>query len=311
MIGYLWDTFLQNPMINVMIVLNNLLFGNFGLAIVAFTIIMRVVTWPLMSKQLKASREMAKLQPRLQEIQKKYSDPRRRQEETMRLYREAGINPAGCLLPMLIQMPIWIALYNTIRHSLGSTPEALIDLSQRLYPWSYIQHAVPLENHFLWLDLARPDSTFILAILVGLSMYVQQKMSTVPTTDPRQQSMNNSMLFMMPLLFGYFTITVPSGLALYWAISNIMGIILQYVLFGSGNLTWRSLFSLGPASAPGARPPASEQARSETRGETTSPLEKRTADGKSGSKRKDRRGGGREGSRTTGSGPVSGRGRNS
>lgn len=310
MIGYLWNTLLENPMVNVMIVLNNLLFGNFGLAIIAFTIIMRIITWPLMSKQIKASREMSKLQPRIQEIQKKYKDPRRRQEETMKLYREAGMNPLGCLLPMLIQMPIWIALYNTIRTALGTTPEALLNLSQRLYPWSYIQHAVPLENHFLWLDLGRPDSTFILAVLVGVTMYIQQKMTTPATTDPRLQSQNNMMLIMMPMLFAYFTITVPSGLALYWAVSNLIGIMLQYVMFGADNLTWRSLLNVGPAPAAGARPSAGERRQAGAGEEDAKALGKRATDGKSGDKRKNRRGGGDEGTPPTRPRSVSGRRRN-
>ena len=311
MIGILWDTLLQNPMINAMVVLNNLLFGNFGLAILAFTILMRIVTWPLMSKQIKASRDLSKLQPRIQEIQKKYSDPRRRQEETMKVYREVGVNPLGCLFPMLLQIPIWWALYGTIRHTLGDTPEALIDLSQRLYPWPYIQHAVPLENHFLWMDLGRPDTTFVLAIIVGISAYVQQKMTTIPTTDPRQQSTNNMMLFMMPMMFAYFTITVPSGLALYWAISNIIGIVLQYVMFGPGDLTWRSLLTVAPAPTAGGRP-ARERRRSAADQETAgAEEEKRATDGESRSKRKDRRRGG--GARAQGTRPrsVSGKRRSS
>jgi YidC/Oxa1 family membrane protein insertase len=297
-IDILWNQVLLNPMINVMIVLNSLLFGSFGLAILAFTIIMRIITWPLMSKQIKASREMSKLSPKIQELQKKYSDPRRRQEETMRLYREVGISPVGCIVPMLLQLPIWWALYSTIQHTLGGTPEALVDLSQRLYPWAVVQQAIPLNNHFLWMDLGRPDSTFVLAIIVGLSMYVQQKMTTVPTTDPRQQSTNNMMLFMMPLMFAYFTITVPSGLAFYWAVSNVIGIILQYVMFGKGNLTWRSLISFTPAPAASATPEAPAQQRADD-GDSTIIEEKRAGNGKSGSKRKDRRRGSGKGPQST------------
>jgi YidC/Oxa1 family membrane protein insertase len=257
-IGLLWDVVLVNPMTNVLIVFNNVFFGSFGLAIIAFTVIMRGVTFPLTLRQLRSSRAMSAIQPRMQEIQKKYKDPKRRSEETMKLYREAGVNPLGCLLPMLVQFPIWIALYQTIRFTLGSTPESLISLSERLYPWSFIQHAVPLEERFLWLDLSQGD--LLLAVLVGLSMFVQQKITTPPAADERQQSMNSMMLWMMPLMFTWFAISFPSGLALYWVISSIVGIVLQYLYVGSGGLTWRNLFSLQPVSAQKAPSPVQKPA---------------------------------------------------
>ena len=209
-----FDLVLVDPMTNILIVLARVFAGSFGIAIIVFTLVMRGVTFPLTLRQIRASRAMSAIQPRLQEIQKKYKDPRRRSEETMKLYKEAGVNPAGCILPMLVQFPIWIALYRTIRLVLGSTPESFIGLSQRLYPWAYVRQAVPLENRFLWLNLAQPDTTFLLAILVGASTWVQQRMTTPRNiTDERQQSMNNTMMWMMPLMFAWFTLTVPSGLA--------------------------------------------------------------------------------------------------
>lgn len=244
---FIWNNILINPMTNVLVVLNNLLFGSFGMAIIVFTIIMRVFTFPLTLRQLHSSRAMASIQPRMAEIKKKYKDPKRQSEETMKLYREAGVNPLGCLFQMVVQMPIWIALYQVIRLALGSTPEALIGLRGHLYPWSYIQHAVPLSNQFLWLDLSQPD--LLLGLLVGLSMFVQQKITTVPTTDERQQSMSSTMLWMMPLMFSYFALNVPSGLPLYWFLSALVSIILQQVYVGS-SLTWRTLFTLQPAGLP-------------------------------------------------------------
>ena len=248
----LFNIFLIDPMTNILIVLSNLLFGNFGLTIIVFTIIVRGVTFPLTQRQIQASRAMSSLQPRLQELQKKYSDPRRRSEETMKLYREAGVNPAGCLLPMLIQFPIWIALYTTIRITLASTPESFIGLSQRLYPWSYIRQSIPLENQFLWMDLATPDTTLILPFLVGASTWVQQRMMTPPSTDPRTQQTNQMMLWMMPLMFAWFTLTVPSGLGLYWTATNLVGIALQffYVRPAAGR-SWRQV--LLPSAAPAGR----------------------------------------------------------
>jgi len=245
----IWDVVFVNPTINALIVLNNVVLSDFGVAIILFTMVMRLVTMPLTLRQLRSSRVLSVLQPQIQEIQKKYKDPRRRQEETMKLYRQAGVNPLGCLLPMIVQFPIWIALYQALRITVGGTPESMLDLSQRLYPWSYIEHAVPLENHFLWLDLGQPDRTLILAIIVGVSTYVQQRLMTPPTTDPRTQSTNQMMTWMMPLMFAWFTLAVPSGLAVYWAVSNLTAVILNYFVYRPQGVTWRSILMQVPAPA--------------------------------------------------------------
>jgi len=150
----------------------------------------------------------------------------------MKLYKEAGVNPIGCLWPMLVQFPIWIALYQSIMQALAATPENLISLSQHLYSWSIVQQSVPLEDKFLWLNLGQPDGMLILTLLVGVTMWVQQKMVTTPAADPRQQSMNNMTLMMMPLMFMLFALQFPSGLALYWVVSNIIGIVIQYFVSG-------------------------------------------------------------------------------
>jgi YidC/Oxa1 family membrane protein insertase len=265
-----FDLVLIDPMTNVLVVLAKVFAGNFGIAIIVFTFIIRGLTFPLTIRQIRASRAMSAIQPRMQEIQKKYKDPRRRSEETMKLYREAGVNPAGCLLPMLIQFPIWIALYQTIRVVLGSTPESFIGLSQRLYPWSYVRQALPLQNHFLWMDLAQPDTTFLIAILVGASTWVQQKMTTPRNMgDERQQSMNSMMLWMMPLMFAWFTLTVPSGLAVYWAATNLIGITLQYFYMRPAGQTWREVFLPAPSAAPARRPAPAPQSQDDNGGEET------------------------------------------
>jgi len=245
-----WNALFINPLINVLVLFNNVLFHNFGVAIIVFTIFMRFVTVPLTIRQVQSTRAMSALQPQIQEVQKKYKDPKRRQEETMKLYKEAGVNPLGCMVPMLIQFPIWIALYRGLIIMVGGTPESLISLSQRLYPWSYLNQSAPLEQHFLWLNLGAADSTFILPILVGASTYVQQKLvSTTPTT-PQQQQQQQMMNLMMPLMFVWITLAVPSGLGLYWMVSNVTQIVISYWILGRRAITWRQLLSLNPAPAP-------------------------------------------------------------
>lgn len=258
LVGWLFTNGLVIPMTNFLVLLSRASFGSFGIAIIIFTLIMRGLTWPLTRQQLRASRAMQVVQPRIQELQKKYKDPKRRSEETMKIYKEAGMNPLGCIWPMLVQFPIWIALFQAIRFTLGTTPESLLSLSQRLYPWSYLKTAAPLEDQFLWMDMGQPDPTFIMAILVGASMWVQQRMMTPtnPSADPQQQQMNQTMLWMMPLMFAFFTLQFPSGLALYWVATNIVSVILQYFYIGPSNINWRRIFSLSPASAPAAAPAA-------------------------------------------------------
>jgi YidC/Oxa1 family membrane protein insertase len=245
--GDIWNLIIGNPVLNVLIALSHFLFGQFGLAIIALTIIVRLITWPLNKRQLHSTKALQEMQPKIQELQKKYGKNQQKlQQEMMKLYREAGVNPLGCLWPMLIQFPIWIALYQAIMGALAITPENLLDLAQRLYSWDIVSQAIPLSSNFLGLDLGSTNN-LILAIIVGGTMWVQQKMSQAPPLDPRQQSMSNMMTLMMPLMFGFLTLMLPNGLALYWAVSNIIGIITQYFATGSwGYLKFRSPFQSTP-----------------------------------------------------------------
>ena len=243
-----WNLIIGNPVLNVLIALSHIFGGSFGLAIIALTVIVRLVTWPLNKRQLKSTKALQDMQPKLQELQKKYAKNQQKlQQEMMKLYKEAGVNPLGCLWPMLIQLPIWIALYQAIMRALATTPENLLDLAQRLYSWVIVNQAIPLNSQFLGLDLGS-QGNFLLAIIVGGTMWVQQKMTQAPAVDPRQESTSRIMLLMMPLMFGLLSLSFPAGLGLYWAVSNIIGIITQYFVTGGwGYLKLGSLFQRTPA----------------------------------------------------------------
>jgi len=246
----LWNTIILEPILNSLIALCTVVGGNFGVAIIVLTVVVRLALFPLTVRQTQSTKAMQTLQPRIQELQKKYAKNQQKlQQEMMKLYKEAGINPLGCLWPMLIQLPIWIALYQSIMQALAATPENLLNLSQHLYSWAAVSQAVPLNENFLWLKLSRPDPNLILAILVGGTMWVQQKMVTAPATDPRQQSMTSMTTMMMPLMFGFFTLSFPSGLALYWVVSNVIGIIIQYFVSGGWGYL-RTPSALRPAPPP-------------------------------------------------------------
>jgi YidC/Oxa1 family membrane protein insertase len=230
-----WDIIAIQPMTNILIVLSHYLFNNFGLAIIAITLIINAAMLPLTLKQVRASKAMQELQPKLAEIQKKYAkDKQRLAQEQMRLYKESGVSPAGCLLPLIIQMPVWIALYQSIIHVLAVTPENLAGLSHYLYSWPVVYSTLPLSNHFLWLNLATGD--MFLALMVGASMWVQQKMVMAPPADPSQQRQSSLMLWIMPIMFAWLSLSFPSGLALYWLASNLFRIGLQYWIGGWGGL---------------------------------------------------------------------------
>jgi len=234
-IGEIWNLIAMEPMINTLIVLTRYLFNNFGVAIIVVTIIVNAAMLPLTLKQVRASKAMQALQPKLAELQKKYAkDKQRLAQEQMKMYKESGVSPAGCLLPLVVQMPVWIALYQSIMHVLAVIPENLLGLSKYLYSWPVVYSTLPLENQFLWLNLATGD--MLLAILVGGTMWVQQKMVMTPGADPKQQQQASMMLWLMPMMFAFLTLSFPSGLALFWVTSNVVRIGIQYSATGWGAL---------------------------------------------------------------------------
>ena len=230
----IWNLAIIQPMINCLVLLYSVSFLNFGIAIIAFTLIVRIVLIPLTVRQSRQMLKMTELQPQLKELQERYKDDRQQlSRRTMEVYKENGVNPIGCLGPLFIQFPIWIGLFQAVIQTLPSTPERLVGLSGHLYSWlPGVNDVIPINNTFLWLDLAKPDSLPVMPVLVGLSMFLMQKTTTMPSADPRQASTNRMMLWMMPIMFGFFTTTFPSGLALYWVVSNIVGMIIQGFVTG-------------------------------------------------------------------------------
>lgn len=242
LIGQIFDLILITPLTNLFVFFTAVT-GSAGMAVILLTIFIRIVTLPLNLKQMKTTRTMAALAPRLQEVQKRFSDPRRRSEEQMKLYREFGVSPLGCLSSTIIQMPILFALYRTFSTAIGESPEATIQLSSRLYDIDFVRSSLPLPAHFLWLNLGQPDP-FILPILVGASTYVLQKMTMMPAMTEQQRAQNSMMNLMMPMVFVFITLSLPSGLGLYYVLSNVIGMIMQYLYIGRGPLNWKGLLGL-------------------------------------------------------------------
>lgn len=254
-ITQVWNLILLQPILNLLVLLSKYLLGNFGLAIIVLTIIIRLITLPPTLRQLRAARAMQSFQPKIQELRKKYAnDKAKLTRELMVLYRGQGPGYIGCLVPILIQLPLWIALYQAITQALAATNENLLGLSHNLYSWSTIQGALPLNERFIGLNLLQGN--FVMAIAVALSIWVLQKISSQPPVDRDQESMNRLTQVMMPLLFGIMAIGLPSGLSLYWAFSNTIGILIQYRITGWGTLKMPSLPFLNRGTPEGAHNPS-------------------------------------------------------
>lgn len=221
-----------DPMVNALLFLYGLL-GDYVLALILLTIIVRLLTYPLTRQQQRSTRRMQELQPEIEKIRKKYEKDREQlAAKQMELYKKHGVNPAGGCLPTLIQFPILIGFYRAITQTLAASPLQLLNLSQHVYATlPNLNDLVPLDSRFLWLDLAAPDPFFVLPVLVVATTFAQQKLLTPPSADPQQASMAQSMQITMPIMIGFFALTFPSGLSIYWVTSSLVGII-QYVAEG-------------------------------------------------------------------------------
>lgn len=241
----LWNSFVD-LMLNGMLLLYQMVDGNFLLALLIFTVLTRLLLLPINLRQQRSSLRMQEMQPKVQAIQKKYRDnPQKMQEE----FAKIGYNPAepllGCL-PLLIQMPIFFALFQVINLMLEGTPQSVLNLFQRADPSVDLASILPLQNSFAWLNLAQPDPLFVLPVLVGVTMFLQQKLlmpakkpedtsnnkkkSNEPDPAAQMTQMTQSMMYTMPVMFGFFSLSFPSGLSIYFVISNVIGIFQGYIV---------------------------------------------------------------------------------
>lgn len=243
----IFNTFLYKPLFNALIFLYEYLPGHdFGMAIIVLTVIIRLILYPLMVQAIKSQKAMAELQPKLQEIQKKYKNDKEGQaRETMELYKREKINPFGGCLPLLIQFPILIALYQvflkgiqgqeaSLLYSFIPRPETIkpfflgiIDLSQST--------TVKIDgaSHLIWINI-------ILVILVGAAQFVQTKMITPKTSGTGDKSnqmdqfsgmLQKQMLYLMPIFTIFILWRLPAALGLYWLATSLFSILQQYLIY--------------------------------------------------------------------------------
>ncbi|MDY2796099.1 membrane protein insertase YidC [[Pasteurella] aerogenes] len=205
-VDYGWAWFIAKPLFKLLTIIQSLV-QNWGLAIIGVTLVVKAILYPLTKAQYTSMAKMRMLQPKMQEMRERFGDDRQRMsQEMMKLYKEEKVNPLGGCLPILLQMPIFIALY-----------------------WTFME-AVELRHapFFGWIqDLSAQDPYYILPILMGGSMFLLQKMSPTPVADPMQQKVMN----FMPLIFMVFFLWFPAGLVLYWLVSNLITIVQQQLIY--------------------------------------------------------------------------------
>ena len=204
-IEYGWFTFAAKPLFSLLSWLHGI-FGNWGWSIIALTILVRVVLYPLTYKGMVSMAKLKEIAPQVKEIQEKYKgDPQRMNAAVMDFYKKKGANPLGGCLPMLLQIPVFFAIYRVLLNA--------VELQGA--EWA------------LWIsDLSRMDNTFILPILMGASMYYQQKLTPTNFNDPMQEKV----MKFLPVIFTFFFLTFPSGLVLYWFVNNLFSIAQQFIV---------------------------------------------------------------------------------
>jgi YidC/Oxa1 family membrane protein insertase len=280
----MWDTIIITPFLNALLIIYNLVFSNFGIAIILFTLLVRLLTHPLTVQQIKGTQAMQNLQTdkRYIEMQKKYKDDKEKlAQEQMALYKEMGINPFASCLPMLIQFPIWIGLYQTIRAAMADNPLQLLYLEQHIYPqFLNAGTLIPLNSQFLWMNLGQPERLIlpflpfgipVLAIIVVITSYLQSKLMTPPTTgtgNDQSAQMGKMMNLYMPLMMGYLAWSYVSGLAVYFVASNVFTIA-QYSLLGKVN--WRNILPGNLFPSPNKSPGTKSQTKTSASSERSLP----------------------------------------
>lgn len=189
-------------------------FPSYGIAIIIMTIGIKAILAPLTAKQVKSMKGMQKLQPKMKEIQNKYkNDPQRAQQEIAKMYKELGVNPLSGCLPLLVQMPFLIAIFYALQG----------------YPYD------PAHESFLWLpSLGEADHLYILPVLSALSTFVMSK-QTAQDASGAAAGQQKIMQIFMPLFIGYISLNFPSGLVIYWVVSNVFQMIQQFFIYRNDN----------------------------------------------------------------------------
>lgn len=240
--SFLYTEALFRPLLNLLVGITNVLPGHsVGWSILFVTIIVRLILLPSFLHQARAMKKnqekMKQIQSKLEEAKKKHKNNKAKQaEETMRLYREAGVNPVSGCLPLIVQLPVLIALYNVFFS--GLTPDT--------YHFLYSFVAAPVALHFTFLGINLSTPSLALGILAGVFQFIQMRyLAPQPQSQPganeetaaMMASMQKNMMYIFPAMTVFISLRLPAALALYWAVSTLFGIVQQLVVKKSLRLT--------------------------------------------------------------------------
>ncbi len=265
-IGDIFNALFLGPVINLLVLILRILQsinlpGALGFSIIILTILVRILVWPFMSKQLKSAQIMAKLKPELDSLKKTHEgDKQALSKAQMELYKQHGVNPAGGCLPTLIQFPVLIALYQSIFALFNNNQQGLDHINNLLYIPSWHLTSPPDPN-FLGFNLTHKPSEFsqvgylvlLVPLLTALLTFIQSKMMSpqpikeYPSDSPKEKkekessedamsAVQSQMIYMMPIMVGYFAFQFPVALAFYWNTLTLVGIFQQYLISGWGGL---------------------------------------------------------------------------
>jgi YidC/Oxa1 family membrane protein insertase len=235
--------------------------GALGLSIIFLTILVRMIIWPLTAQQLKSAKKMSDLRPKLEDLKKRFGDDKQRlQKEQIALYKEHGVNPASGCLPLVLQIPIFIALYQVLLQVLrvGSQTDLLQQINQIAYH-PILRPSGPLDPSFLGFNLGQKPADWskagaillLVPVITGLLQFIQSKMLAAPKEQKVKEheekkgkekqeelmvAMQSQMTYLMPGMIALFSYGFPLGLSLYWNTFTIFGIIQQYLISGLGGL---------------------------------------------------------------------------
>lgn len=253
----MFDTFLVNPIINILIAIYQLLYflhipSALGFSIIILTVLIRFLLYPFTASQLKASSKMQKVTPHINKLKELHKgDNKRLQEETMKLYKEHGINPAAGCLPVVIQLPIIWALYSVLGKIVALAPDKVLSEINKLLYFDFLKLHQVWDARFLGTPLSQSPSHLIQAMplilllpaATGIFQFIQSKMMYIKpaveskkSEDDFSSAFQTQSMYIFPVMIGFFSYSLPIGLSLYWNTFTIFGILQQYKISGLGGL---------------------------------------------------------------------------
>lgn len=266
-IGSVFTYILVNPIVNLLVAIYHVFLAMhlpyaLGFSIIALTLAIRFLLYPFTHSQLKSSKKMQDIAPHLSKLKEKHkSDSKMLQSETMKLYKEHGINPVAGCLPVLIQLPLIWALYGVLQHVVNQSPQAVMTYINKIvytdslkltHVWDTSFFGIPLGKHPSDLIAGMP-LIMLVPLLTGVLQFIQAKMMAPAVAAPKTASSNSQddfaaafqtqSVFVFPIMIAFFSYSFPIGLSLYWNTFTIFGILQQYQISGLGGLTsWKEKY---------------------------------------------------------------------